>query len=146
MDSRRLVQQFPVEGSQRREHPEFQKDAADEIVEIEDAVISLTAGHPAVMGRQIAHLADIVGGHHQAVIADEGDERLAGHQLIEAGPLRNLDALERVDGLDHPLQAPAAVERTTILVGMDLGLRSLAEKVQVAEFLYLLKIVEVVHA
>ena len=64
MDIRHLVQQFTVEGSQRGEHTEFQKDTADELVEIEDAEIGLTTGDTAFMGCQIADLADIVGGHH----------------------------------------------------------------------------------
>ena len=140
-----LVQQLPVKRGQRGEHAEFQQDSADEIVQVEDAEIGLTAGNSSGMGGQIADFPDIVGGHHEAVVADEGRERFAGHELIELGPLGNPDVLERVDRSDHPLQAPAAVERAAILVRIDHGLRSLAEAVQVAELLYVLEVVKVSH-
>ena len=73
---------------ERLQDTQFQEDAANEVIEVENAEECFFAGGLSIVYAQVAHLADIVRCHHHPVIGDELDEGCPCHQLIQACPLR----------------------------------------------------------
>ena len=121
------------------------ENASHQVVNVEKGEIRFTALDISIVCSLVAYLADIMSRHHQPVIVNKLDEGLAGHQLIEAIPVADLNVLQVVDGLHQPLQRFPAVDGAGVIVRL-LGLfRSGAEAIQVPEGIYVLEVVKVSH-
>ena len=134
-----------VELCERLQDAQFQKDAANEVIEVENAKECFLAGGLTIVYAQVAHLADIVRRHHHPVIGDELDEGYSRHQFIQACSLRQLDILELIEGLHQPLQCPAAIEGRNIVLATALRLGSLAVYAEVPKRLYFSQVVKITH-
>ena len=145
MDRCRLRQQGFVKLGEGLQDAQFQKDSTDEIVEVEDAEECFLSGGLAIVNAQVAYLADIVCRHHHPVVGDELDEGSTRHQLIQAGPLRQLDVLELIERLYQPLQRPAAVEGRHVVFATTLRLSSFTVDAKVLKRLYFSQVVEIPH-
>lgn len=124
---------------------QFQENAANEVVEVENAEECFFASGLTIVYAQVAHLADIVRRHHHPVVGDELDKGCPRHQFIQACPLRQLDILELIEGLHQPLQCPAAVEGRNIVLATALRLGGLAIYAEVSKRLYFSQVVKITH-
>ena len=124
---------------------QFQENAANEVVEIENAEECFFAGGLTIVYAQVAHLADVVRRHHHPVVRDELDEGCSRHQFIQACSLRQLDILKLIESLHQPLQCPAAVEGRNIVLATALRLGSLAVYAEVPKRLYFSQVVKITH-
>ena len=111
-----LGNQLFVERCQRSENAKLQQRATDEIVEVEKAEVSFAALDAAGVSCDVAHLADVMGRCHQAIILHEFHEGFPGHQLVERLALANFRILEGIDGLDQPFESLATMQGTGVVV------------------------------
>ena len=144
----RLGYQVLVKGLHLFHQLQFQEDGADHIIDIEQGEECLLARHIARVGAVVAHLADIVYGHHHLVVVDERAERFAVDQFEQRSLFLHLDVLEVIHGADDVFQRLACIYGAEVGTVPLVFLRRRAKAVEVVQpkVFYVVEIAHVIRS